>query len=788
MARPSSRRSRSKPIRKPAAKKPRSKPQAPRKGYSWWARLVALGLLLLLVGGVYMARLDHEVRLKFEGKRWALPARVYARALEIYAMAEMGADQLEAELKRLGYRRTRHPDSPGEYSGYRGRFLVHTRGFAFWDAAEPARNLELDFADGLLKTLKDASAGTDLPLVRLEPPLIGGIYPAHHEDRILVRRQDLPEPLVKGLIAVEDRGFYEHHGVSPMAIARAIWVNLRSGEMAQGGSTLTQQLVKNFFLTNEPTLWRKLNEAAMAVLLELHYDKDAILEAYANEIFLGQDGSRAIHGFGLASQFYFNRPLDELDLAQQALLAALPKGASHYDPRRHPERARERRDLVLNQMLEQGFVDADQATQAKAEPLGVSEVRGQGRGRYPAFLDLVRRQLHRDYREEDLTSEGLQVFTTLDPWLQEQAESGVSQGLARLEKDHGMPAKSLEAAMVIADSQGGELLAVVGGRNARYAGFNRALEAVRPIGSLVKPAVYLTALSEPRRYSLTTLLDDTRVQIKGAGGSLWTPKNYGKREHGQIPLHQALSHSYNLATVHLGMDLGLDKVADTLHALGVSRPFDPYPSMLLGAVSLSPLEVTQVYQTLAAGGFRSPLRAIREVTDREGTALQRYPITVKREAPSGPVYLVDRVLQEVVREGTARSLSRYLPAELGVAGKTGTTDDFRDSWFAGFTGDKVAVVWVGRDDNAPAGLSGARGALPIWGQVIRRIRPAPVMLLPPEEVELVWIDPANGLRADESCDGASRVPFLRGGAPTLTSSCVDRPGGRALGTFRRLFE
>jgi penicillin-binding protein 1B len=784
MARSKSSRKSGKTARKPT----KSKTKAPRRGYSWGARLLALGLLVILVGGVYLARLDHEVRLKFDGKRWALPARVYARALEVYPMAEMGADQLQAELKRLGYRRTPHPDSPGEYSSYRGRFLVHTRGFAFWDTAEPRRSLELDFADGMLKTLRDRSTGAQLPLVRLEPPLIGSIYPAHHEDRILVRRQDLPEALVQGLIAVEDQGFYEHHGVDPLAIARAVWVNLSSGRLAQGGSTLTQQLVKNFYLTSERTVWRKLNEAAMALLLELHYDKDAILEAYANEIFLGQDGSRAIHGFGLASQFYFNRPLEELGLAQQALLVALPRGPSYYDPRRHPQRARQRRNLVLDLMAQQGFIEPDRAEQAKGEPLGVSRVRGLGRGRYPAFLDLVRRQLHRDYREEDLTSEGLQVFTTLDPWLQGLAENGVSQGLDRLEKDHGLKTRTLEAAMVVADSQGGELLALVGGREARYAGFNRALEAVRPIGSLAKPAVYLTALAHPRQYGLTTLLDDSRVQIKGADGSVWTPDNYDKRKHGRVPLHQALAHSYNLATVHLGMDLGLEAVADTLQSLGVSRPFQPYPSILLGALSLSPLEVTQVYQTLAAGGFRSPLRAIREVTDREGTPLQRYPVTVERVVPAGPVYLVDRVLQEVVREGTARSLSRYIAPELGVAGKTGTTDELRDSWFAGFTGDKVAVVWVGRDDNAPAGLSGSRGALPIWGRVMREAHPTPVMLFPPEDVELVWIDPANGLRADESCEDATRVPFLEGGAPTLASSCMDRPGSRVLERFRRFFE
>ncbi|MGD8308279.1 MAG: transglycosylase domain-containing protein, partial [Chromatiales bacterium] len=363
--------------RRPDRRKPaKGRPAPRRRGHSWTARLLALGLLLLVAGAVYMAHLDRQVRVKFEGKRWAVPARVYARALELYPMAEISTEQLARELARLGYRRTEHPDRPGEYSGYRGRFLVRTRGFTFWDGSEPARNLELRFDGGLLKGLKDGGTGEPLALVRLEPPMAGSIYPSHNEDRVLVRREDLPDTLVQALVAVEDRHFFDHHGVDPWAIGRALWANIRSGRVVQGGSTLTQQLVKNFYLTRERTLWRKLNEAAMAVLLELHYAKDEILEAYANEIFLGQDGSRAIHGLGLASQFYFNRPLEELDLSQQALLVALAKGPSYYDPRRHAERARERRDLVLREMAEQGFIDSGTARRAEGEPLGVTDVRG----------------------------------------------------------------------------------------------------------------------------------------------------------------------------------------------------------------------------------------------------------------------------------------------------------------------------------------------------------------------------------------------------------------------------
>jgi penicillin-binding protein 1B len=684
----------------------------------------------VLGGGLYLLYLNHTVQVKFEGKRWAVPARVYGRALELYPGAGLGPDSMVRELERLGYRKLSHARQEGSYARNRSRLHVHTRPFAFWDGKEPARFLDLQFQGERLASLTDGD-GRAISLVRLEPPAVGSIYPSHNEDRVLVKRDEIPELLVKALLAVEDRAFFTHSGLHYKGIARALWANLRAGGVVQGGSTLTQQLVKNFFLTQERSLQRKVNEAMMALLLEHHYGKDEILEAYANEIYLGQDGQRAIHGFGLASQFYFNRPLGELELPQLALLAGLVKGPSYYNPRRHKARAKERRDLVLRLMAEQGFITDAQAKKAQGAGLGVTHTKGHGRGGYPAFMELVRKQLHRDYREEDLTSEGLRIFTTLDPWVQAQAEESLAQRLTTLEKEKGLPAGTLEAATVVANAVDGEVLAVVGGRKASFAGFNRALDAVRPIGSLVKPVVYLSALMQPSRYSLITPLEDKPLRVTGAGGKQWSPQNYDKRSHGVVPLQDGLVYSYNLATVALGMELGLGRVADTLHNLGIRREVDVYPSLLLGAVSLSPLEVTQLYQTLAAGGFYSPLRAIREVMTAENKPLQRYPLTVHEAAPAGPVYLLNQALQDVVKRGTGRSLAGYLSPALNTAGKTGTTDDLRDSWFAGFTGDKVAVVWVGRDDNKPAGLSGASGALRVWGDMMRRLQPLPLDLPQP---------------------------------------------------------
>ncbi|PLX60337.1 penicillin-binding protein 1B [Sedimenticola selenatireducens] len=752
----------------------------------WISRLLAIGFLFSLVLGVYLLYLDHTVTTKFEGKRWAVPARVYGRPLELYPGAPVTPDQLVAELRRMGYQRVSYPKQAASWSRNAGRFLIKARDFHFWDSQEPGRFLDIRFAGERIESLSEAGGG-ELALVRLEAPEIGSIYPAHNEDRVLVQREDLPEPLVQALIVMEDRTFYQHHGVDPRAIARAVWANLRAGGVVQGGSTLTQQLVKNFYLTRERSLWRKLNEAAMALLLEAHYGKEEILGAYANEIYLGQDGGRAIHGFGLASHFYFNRSLRELDLAQMALLVAQVRGPSLYDPRRHPQRAKERRDLVLRVMQEQGVITAKQARAAQQRPLGVQQ-KGHGRGSYPAFMDLVRRQLHRDYREEDLTSEGLRIFTTLDPWAQQQAESAVAERLGALEKQYRLPGGKLESAAVLVDGESGEVRALVGGRSARYAGFNRALDAVRPIGSLVKPVVYLAALQRSDRYNLVTLLDDSPLSIAGREGERWVPENYDHSSHGQVPLHLALAKSYNLATVRLGMDIGLGSVADLLEQLGISRPITPVPAMLLGSVSLTPLEVAQLYQTFAAGGFYSPLRAIRGVQSNSGQALQRYPLTVRQSVDAGPVYLLNRNLQEVVRNGTGQGMAKYLDSSLSIAGKTGTTDELRDSWFAGFSGDKVAVVWVGRDDNKPAGLTGATGALQVWGDMMRRMHPLPLSLLRPDSVEPVWIDPASGFRADEGCADARQYPFIAGSAPTVTASCAGQPGTSIRRLFRSFFE
>jgi penicillin-binding protein 1B len=725
---------------------------------------------LLLVGLLYTLYLDRVVQARFEGQRWSLPAKVYGRALALYPGAPITPPHLLHTLQGLGYRQVTHPNRSGEFSSYQGRILLRTRAFHFPDIERPSNYLEVVLDDQGVKSLKRAATGEPIGHYRIEPKLIGSLRTAHGEERILLTREALPEQLVAALVAVEDRHFYHHFGVDPMAIGRALLANVRANRVVQGGSTLTQQLVKNFFLTSEQTLWRKFNEALMALILDLRYSKDEILVAYANEVYLGQQGGRAIHGFALASRFYFNRPLAELDLPRVAMLVTLVRGPSAYDPRRHPKRAKQRRQLVLELMKAQGVITAAEAAEASKAPLGVEQGRVRSSGS-PAFMDLVKRQLRRDYKEKDLNAGGLRVFSTLDPWLQEQAEMAMSKQLKAIEKSRGIAAGTLQGALTLADVETGEVTALVGDRNPRYAGFNRALDAVRPVGSLIKPAVYLSALSQPGRYTLFTRLEDKPVRVKGANGEIWSPENYDNLSHEHVILQQALAESFNLATVHLGLSVGLKSVIESLYELGIRRPMPAYPSLLLGAVSLSPLEMTQMYQTLGNGGFSATLKSIREVTDDKGEPLSRYPLEIESRADTKAVYLLRQALNEVTQSGTGKALQWLLPETSMVAGKTGTTDKLRDSWFAGFDRRRVSVAWIGRDDNAPTGLTGSSGAMRVWAGLMNRIGIHSLGEELPRGVEIVAIDPITGLRG-EGCREAVSYPVISGGLSLQTAPCA----------------
>ncbi len=750
---------------KPRSPRNRSKRRSSgaRPWLGWAVKLSIVGLVILAGFAIY---LDAVVQEKFSGKRWTIPAKVYARPLELFVGQKLDKNDFLAELDALGYRRERSVSGPGGASVAGNDIELHTRGFQFYEGAEQSQRLRVRFSGDFVAGLSSAN-GSALPVARLEPVLIGGLYPAHNEDRILIKLDQAPPYLVETLVAVEDREFFNHFGVSPKSIARAVWVNLTAGQVRQGGSTLTQQLVKNFYLTNERSMTRKITEAMMAVLLELHYDKQEILEAYLNEVFLGQDGRRAVHGFGLASQYFFGQPLAELKLPQVALLVGMVKGPTYYNPRRNPERALERRNLVLDLLAEQQVISADEAAKAKQAPLGVTQRGSMADSSYPAFLDLVKRQLREDYRDEDLTEEGLRVFTSFDPVLQLKAEQAMSETLKRL----GKATEGVEGAMIVTNPETGEIQAMLGSRQPGFAGFNRALDASRPIGSLIKPAIYLAALEKPSQYTLTSLLEDEPFSVKGADGQVWKPQNYGRQAYGTVYLYQALANSYNLSTARLGLDLGVPNVLKTLERLGASPKWPAYPSMLLGAGGLRPIEVADMYQTLANGGFNTPLRGIRSVLTADGEPLKRYPFQIQQRFDPGAIYLTQYAMQRAMREGTGRSAYSRLPQSLNLAGKTGTTNDSRDSWFAGFSQDLLAVVWLGRDDNGKTSLTGATGALQVWTDFMRRADPLPLQMPVPDNVTYAWVDARSGLGTDERCPDAVQMPYIRGSEPAPGPGC-----------------
>lgn len=760
---------------KAKAKKGRKNTSANSIGYDWRSLFrhalklpfqpaaFKLYVVLLTLLCVYVVYLDATIRSSFEGKKWQLPARVYARPLELFAGLRLRPDELAQELNDLGYRAGR-ASQPGSYYRNDNQFTLYSRGHTFWDGNEQSQQAKISFNGAALSNLSRLD-GQPLPLMRLEPLEIGAIYPNHREDRVLVKIEEVPPLLVAALLAVEDHRFYQHHGVSPASILRAALQNIKSGSVVQGGSTISQQLVKNYYLTHERSFKRKITEAIMALLLELHYDKEAILQAYLNEVYLGQAGARAIHGFGLASLHYFNRPLPELSVDRLALLIAIVRGPNYYDPWRHPERAKARRDRILNLLVNHELLTEQDAAWAIQQPLNLGKA-SRSHFVFPAYIDLVKRQLREAYKESDLTSNGLKVYTSFDPLLQRQVERAVTEGLAKLEDPE------LQAASIVVHPSTGEVLAMVGGREPRYAGFNRALDAKRSIGSVVKPFVYYAALSRPQDYTLATLIDDSAITIETEDGQQWSPRNYDRKDHGEVPLITAFARSYNQATARVGDQVGADTVAAALKSFGLQRAANPVPSLFVGATQLTPFEVSGLYQTLATGGYHTPLKAIRSVLDQDSQPLNRFAYSVDQQVRPDVAYLVQHGLIHVGRYGSARSAASKLGKDWLFAGKTGTSNKQRDSWFAGYTGDLLSVVWVGRDNNAPTDYTGSSGALPIWTDIIRHNSRQPLKPLTPNGIEFEWIDLRSGQRSNARCATAEQLPFLASSVPqSLVPTC-----------------
>ena len=733
----------------PMPRKGKGKGRKPRGKRGWFWLLLKLFIVFVVLIAIYGVYLDQKIRSRIDGKVWQLPAAVYGRMVNLEPDMSISKNEMVKLLQATQYRQVTKMTRPGEFTVQAKSIEMIRRPFDFPDSKEGQVRARLTFDGDRLETIENMDNNRQFGFFRLDPRLITMLSSANGEQRLFVARNGFPDLLVDTLLATEDRHFYEHDGISLYSIGRAVLANLTAGRTVQGASTLTQQLVKNLFLSSERSYWRKANEAYMAVLMDARYSKDRILELYMNEVYLGQSGDNEIRGFPLASLYYFGRPVEELSLDQQALLVGMVKGASVYNPWRNPKLALERRNLVLRLLQQQQVIDQELYDMLSARPLGV-QPRGGVISPQPAFMQMVRQELQAKLGDKVKDLSGVKIFTTFDSVAQDAAEKAASEGIPVLKKQRKLA--DLETAMVVVDRFTGEVRAMVGGAEPQFAGYNRAMQARRSIGSLAKPATYLTALSQPNQYRLNTWIADAPVTIRLSNGQTWSPQNDDRRFSGQVMLVDALTRSMNVPTVNLGMALGLPAVVDTWTKLGAPKnQLNAVPSMLLGALNLTPIEVAQAFQTIASGGNRAPLSALRSVIAEDGTVLyQSYP-QAERAVPAQAAYMTLWTMQQVVQRGTGRQLGAKYPG-LHLAGKTGTTNNNVDTWFAGIDGSQVTITWVGRDNNQPTKLYGASGAMSIYQRYLANQTPTPLVLTVPEDVVDMGVD-SNG---NFVCSGGMR--------------------------------
>ncbi|MEB7542804.1 bifunctional glycosyl transferase/transpeptidase [Enterobacter huaxiensis] len=734
----------------PMPRKGKGKGRKPRGKRGWFWLLLKLFIIFVVLIAIYGVYLDQKIRSRIDGKVWQLPAAVYGRMVNLEPEMSISKNEMVKLLQATQYRQVTKMTRPGEFTVQAKSIEMIRRPFDFPDSKEGQVRARLTFDGDRLDTIENMDNNRQFGFFRLDPRLITMLSSANGEQRLFVARNGFPDLLVDTLLATEDRHFYEHDGISLYSIGRAVLANLTAGRTVQGASTLTQQLVKNLFLSSERSYWRKANEAYMAVLMDARYSKDRILELYMNEVYLGQSGDNEIRGFPLASLYYFGRPVEELSLDQQALLVGMVKGASIYNPWRNPKLALERRNLVLRLLQQQQVIDQELYDMLSARPLGV-QPRGGVISPQPAFMQMVRQELQSKLGDKVKDLSGVKIFTTFDSVAQDAAEKAAVEGIPVLKKQRKL--SDLETAMVVVDRNTGEVRAMVGGAEPQFAGYNRAMQARRSIGSLAKPATYLTALSQPNQYRLNTWIADAPISLRQPNGQVWSPQNDDKQFSGQVMLVDALTRSMNVPTVNLGMALGLPAITDTWQKLGVPKDqLHPVPAMILGALNLTPIEVAQAFQTIASGGNRAQLSALRSVIAEDGSVLYQSFPQAERAVPAQAAYMTLWTMQQVVQRGTGRQLGAKYPG-LHLAGKTGTTNNNVDTWFAGIDGREVVITWVGRDNNQPTKLYGASGAMSIYQRYLANQSPVPLNLVAPEDIVDMGVDGSGNF----ICGGGMRT-------------------------------
>lgn len=715
----------------------------------WWAFEIFIwsSILAVVIGGIYAYQIDSELTEKFEGKRWKLPSQVYSDAMTVIPGTLVTTSGMIERLQRMNYQEVmREPTQPGEYRRKEGQLEIFLRRFEYPEETVEPHFVRLWLSGNAVSKIYDVTNGRQLYVLKIDPELIGRFFGQVQEARRIIPWHDIPKSLVWSVVAVEDAAFFRHHGINIKGIMRAVLKGLSRFSFREGGSSITQQLVKNFYLSPERTVSRKLKEMVMAIVLEMHYPKEKIFEVYINEIYFGQSGSVSICGLGEAAEFYFGKRAEELTLAESALLAGLIRSPAGYDPRRHEERAKIRRDYILSRLaktpkaLEEIGVVAEDLDKAKEQEMAVHR-HLPPRTIAPYFIGLLRSQLAQTYGEESLQSEGLQIFTTLDVATQRMAENAVKTSIEQLEKNNRSlrveDANKLQAAIVVIEPSTGYVRAMMGGRDYVSSPYNRVVQMKRQVGSVFKPFIYTAGFlraHEDRDFEFTgaTLVEDAPLSIT-TGGRKWSPQNFDRKFEGTITVRRALEKSRNVPTVRLAMNIGLDNIVDTARAMGVTADLPKYPSLSLGVAEMSPLEVAVAFATLANQGYYNEPITIRDVVDQQGHVLKKRRVKTRRALPSEVAYLMTHLMQGAVNHGTGGAVRR-LGFKLPVAGKTGTTNDAKDAWFVGFTPSILAAVWVGFDRNRNVGLTGAAAALPVWtrfmlahtrGQAAQKFDPPP---------------------------------------------------------------
>ncbi|MCT8343149.1 penicillin-binding protein 1B [Photorhabdus kleinii] len=699
-------------------------------------------------------RIDTMINERVSNGFWDMPAQVYGKT---YTLKIGEYKKKENVIKILNGARYHHVDSirsPGDFHEDRDKVFIYLREFSYPDHLSKSVKVEVEFDKNRIKKIVNLDLGLAVNNILIEPRLVEIIYSPGDEQRIFMPLKNFPNDMINMLISTEDREFYNHHGLNPYSIARALYKNIKAGKRIQGGSTITQQVVKNMFLSRDRTMSRKLTEAIMSLVLEFKFNKDKILELYLNEIYLGQNSSFGIYGFPLASIYYFGRPINEISLEQQALLIGMAKGASLYNPWTKPTVAMERRNLVLKLSSESGVINKDDYLSSMKEGLNVQE-KGSVFTKHPSFISMLKKEIRNNKNIVLNDLSGARVFSTFDPVSQEDAENAVKKTMPMLDKKTGL--KDLQSVILVVDRKSGALLAIVGDRNVDYNGFNRASDTKRQVGSLIKPAVYLSALTSPYRFNLNTWIEDEPLSIDVGKKNSWSPKNPTRTYRGRVMLLDALAHSINVATVNLGMSVGIDNVAKTLKSIGIpSDRIVMVPSMLLGTLDMAPVELVEGIQTISNLGKHTGVYTLISIQDRYGKEIYHRTETLAQVVPEEAAWLTLYAMQESVRSGTSKRLGAGFK-KYALAGKTGSSSGLRDSWFTGIDGEKVVLSWIGRDNNEPTKLWGASGSLLLTKAFFEINGVGKLEPVKPNDIYMVGVDAQGDIYCKENLSGDSMI-------------------------------